>query len=273
MCLRRNVPGFVGPVTPLAAGELVLRRNSGYGRTMAPGGVCRVPVGWVPDVRMLLPAILLLTVGATAPPLTDGVTERIIATARAIDPASLAFDRSTTSVKKGGGMVTRTAVVERWDGRQWALVSYNGRVPTPEQRRETEKQTRAVPVPGYHQMATLIAAATERHVDAQGRMVLTIPQLPANAVRTDSKDISRYLSAEAVIGHADGQPYVERLTVRSRENFKLNFLIKVTSFSQVSDYAPAADGRPRLTQQAVVSQGDLLGIPGGMKSDTVFAYR
>lgn len=240
---------------------------------MAPGGVFPSTGRMVPDVRLLLPVVLLLTTGTAAPPLTDGVTERIIATARAMTPAELAFDRSTTSVKKGGGMVTRTAVIERWDGRQWALVSFNGKPPTAEQRRGVEKETRAVPVPGYHQMAGLIAAATERRTDDQGRTVLVIPQLPANAVRTDAKDISRYLSAEAVIGHANGQPYVERLTVKSHENFKLNFLIRVTSFSQVSSYAPAADGRPHLTAQAVVSQGDLLGIPGGMKSDTVFAYR
>jgi hypothetical protein len=222
---------------------------------------------------LLLPLVVLLGVGATAPPLNDEDCKQIIAAARALTPATLAFDRTTTLVRKGGPVNTRTQLVERWDGRKWVLVSHNGKPPTAEQRRDIEGKSQAAPVPGYHQMAALIAAVTARRTDDQGRTVLIIPQLPANSVRTDDKDISRHLGAEALLGSAGGQPYVARLTVTSHEHFKLNLMITVLNFRQSSDYAPAPDGRPRLTNQAVVSQGALLGIPGGEKSETVFAYR
>ncbi|KPF77924.1 hypothetical protein IP88_05090 [alpha proteobacterium AAP81b] len=223
-------------------------------------------------MRLLLPLAFLLTAAISAPA-GDVVLDRIIASANAAGPANLAFDRTTTMVKKGGPMNTRTVLVERWDGKRWHLVTFNGKPPTPEKRREVEPATRAVPVPGYYRLAALVAAATERRTDAEGRLVLIIPRLPDQAVRTDDKDISRYLSGEAVIDSAGGQPYVARLTLRSHENFKLNFLITVKHFEQVSEFAPAADGPPRLISESASSQGSLLGVPGGMKSETVFAYR
>lgn len=224
-------------------------------------------------MRYLLPLVLVLASAAATAPLTDPVSERIIATARSSTPAELSFDRTTTMVRDGGGSTTRTVLVERWDGRRWSLVRRNGRVPTAEERRAAEAEAKAAPVPGYYRIADLISAATERRTDADGRTILVIPVLPANSVRSDSSDISRHLSAEATIVTANGQPYVERLHVKARENFKLNMLIRVHSFEQISEYGMDATGKPRLRAQTADSRGSMFGFPGGMKSEITYAYR
>ncbi len=223
-------------------------------------------------MRHLLPLAVLLAGAAAAPP-ADPVADRIIAAARATTPAQLSFDRTTTMVRDGGGSTNRTVRIERWDGRRWSLVRVNGRPPTPEERKAAEAEARAAPVPGYHCLAGLVAAATERRTGADGRTILVIPVLPSGSVRTDSSDISRHLSGEAVIGTAAGQPFVERLHVKSRDDFKLNMLIKVTSFEQVSEYGLDAAGRPRLRTQTADSRGSMFGFAGGMKSETTYAYR
>jgi hypothetical protein len=218
----------------------------------------------------LLPLAFALLSGAAS---TDPLRDRLIADARAVSPATLNFDRSTSLVRKGGGTLTNVSMVERWDGNGWTLISHNGRAPSQTQKREAERLAGAVPVPGYHRVAGLLAAATEARQDAQGRTVLTIPVLPPNSVRTDTGDISSHLQAEALVGTRDGKPFVEQVHVTARETFKLNPLIKVKSFDMVSTYAMDAGGRPRLASQTAESVGSVFGIIGGETSKVSFTYR
>lgn len=217
---------------------------------------------------LLLPLIgLALTAALPADPLRDS----IISEARAIDPARLSFDRTTNSVRQGGGSTTRTTLVERWDGRRWTLVSINGRPPTDKERKEAG--SRAGLVPGYHRLAQIVGGATERTSDAQGRTVLKIPALPAGSVKTNDNDISSHMQAEAVIATHNGKPWVQQLRVTAKEAFKLNLLIKVTAFEQVSDYRLDPSGQPRLVSQTADSRGSMFGYSGGQKSEAVYAYR
>jgi hypothetical protein len=218
----------------------------------------------------LLPLAFTLLSAASS---TDPLRDRLIADAQAVSPATLDFDRSTSLVRKGGGTLTNMSMVERWDGNGWTLVSRNGRTPTPTQKRDAEKLAAAVPVPGYHRIATMLATATEARQDAQGRTVLTIPVLPANSVRTDTGDISSHLKAEAFVATRGGKPFVESLHVTARETFKLNALIKVKSFDMVSTYAIDSNGRPRLAGQTANSVGSVFGIIGGESSQVTFTYR
>ncbi|GGE04790.1 hypothetical protein GCM10011529_08920 [Polymorphobacter glacialis] len=219
---------------------------------------------------VLMTSAMLLAVTTTA---MDPVRNRIVADAGAMTPASLAFDRTTKSVRTGGGTTTNTLKVERWDGHKWALVSINGRNPTGGERAEAEKLAAASPVPGYHRLAALLATATESVTDSQGRTVIKIPVLPAGTVRTDSSDISGHLKAEVVLSSRDDKPWAERVKVTAREPFKMNMLIKVLSFEQVSEYKLDADGRPRLDRQIADSAGTMFGFPGGEKSEITYAYR
>lgn len=228
-------------------------------------------------VRTLLVVPVLASLLLAAAPADElrlePLREAIITDARAADPASISFDRTTTAVRRGPGIKEKTVTVERWDGKRWALVSVNGNAPSASHMKTFRKATAASPVPGYHRMATLLAAASDISVDGDGRKVLKIPVLPAGTVHTDTADISSHLSGEAVIASNDGKPYVLRLKVRARENFKLNLLIKVTNFEQVSDYRLGPDGRPRLASQSADSKGQMFGFTGGETNEVTYAYR
>lgn len=203
----------------------------------------------------------------------EPLREAIITDARATDPASIAFDRTSIAVRRGPGIKERTETVERWDGSKWTLISVNGKPPTATHLKSFRKATAANPVPGYHRLAALMAAASDVSSDGDGRKILKIPVLPPGTVRTDTGDISSHLSGEAVIASNDGRPYVARLKVKARENFKLNLLIKVTNFEQISEYRLGPDGRPRLASQSADSKGSMFGFTGGQTDEVTYAYR
>jgi hypothetical protein len=215
-------------------------------------------------------ASLLLVAAA---PLPDAQRDRILADARATGPDALSFDRTTRSVRTGGGSTTTTALVERWDGKRWTLISQNGKRPTQTMRERAAKQTAANPVPGYHLIAGLLAVPGESVTDAQGRTVLSLAQLPRGTVRTDSGDISDHLRGEITIVSRAGKCWVERVRFVQRESFKMNLLIRVNSFEQVLDYKLDDKGMPRLASQTATSAGTMFGFPGGENSQVPYTKR
>jgi hypothetical protein len=232
----------------------------------------------LPMRRILLASFAVLLVAAGLPPLGDVVQDplrdQIIASAKAVPPAKLSFERTTRLERKGGGSLTKQLRTERWDGMRWTLVSVNGHTPSERERRSLSRRSDAANVPGYHELARIVAVANASRIDSRGRTVLLVPVLPAGSVLADGKDISAHLQAEAVLGSRnDGEPWVERLTVTAREPFKLNFLIKVTSFEQVNNYRISTDGEPRLIAQQNDSVGSMFGYSGGEKSEVLYAYR
>lgn len=224
--------------------------------------------------RAMLPFLLLALTGASVPTASvsanDGLREQIVAAAAALPPAGLAFERVTRLERKGGGSKVSQVRIERWDGVSWSLISIDGRAPTAS---EKNKIVHDNSVPGYHQLALIMAAATDRKVDDNGRTILLVPVLPKGSVVADGKDISKHLRGEAVLGMRGEEPWVERLTVAAREQFKLNMLIKVTRFEQINDYRLDASGRPRLMAQVNGSVGTMFGISGGETSEVLYAYR
>ncbi|KAB7648761.1 hypothetical protein [Polymorphobacter fuscus] len=227
----------------------------------------RLPLALAP--LAVLPALLLTAAAPVPAPLRD----RIVADAAAAPPSTLAFERGTRSVRTGGGMTTNVNTVDRWDGTRWTLVSLLGKPPTPAERHDHGRQVTLIPVPGYYQLGPIIAAATASSVDAQGRTILTIPVLPADAVRTDSGDISDHLQAEARLARRGDLVWVDQLHVTAREPFRMSMLIKVSSFDQTSEYQLAPDGTPRLVSQKSESVGSMFGFPGGEKAQVTFTYR
>lgn len=221
-----------------------------------------------------LSVLALMLMGASLPTSGDAVRDplkdQLVAAARAVLPSDLAFDRVTRLVRVGGGTTTRQVRVERWDGTRWTLVSINDRRPT---AADVAKVARVNIVPGYHELARILAASSEQRIDAEGRTVLIVPALPTGSVVADGKDISPHLKAEAVLGMRDGRPWVEQLRVSDRESFKLNMLIKVTNFEQVNNYRLDGQGVPRLMAQQNDSVGSMFGFSGGEKSEVVYAYR
>jgi hypothetical protein len=87
-------------------------------------------------VLRLLPLVLLIA----ATPIPQHLRDRLIAEAAAIAPEQLAFDRTTKSVRTGGGTTTKINLVERWDGTKWTLLSIAGAKPTSTQRHDHEER-------------------------------------------------------------------------------------------------------------------------------------
>jgi hypothetical protein len=220
-------------------------------------------------VLRLLPLVLLIA----ATPIPQPLRDRLIAEAAAIAPEQLAFDRTTKSVRTGGGTTTKINLVERWDGTKWTLLSIAGAKPTSTQRHDHERAAKAVPVPGYHRLATLLPAATTVETDSQGQAWWHIPRLPAGSVHTDSGDISDHLQADMRLGKRGDGYFVDQMHITARGGFKMNLLIKVTDFDQVIDYQPGSDGKPRLISQKSESKGTMFGFPGGEKAVVTFVYR
>lgn len=221
---------------------------------------------------LLCRIVLVLGVVAAAPVL-EPLRDRIIVDAQGMTPASLVFSRTTRLTKMSPVGNTSTTTTENWDGKVWALTSLNGKPPTLHQKRDAEKLATAVPVPGYHGLAAMLSAAYDSSNDDRGRIVLRIPILPPGSVSTDTGDISKHLKAEVTLSNRGGQPWVEHVRITARETFKLNALITVKSFEQLSDYKLDANGRPRLASQSADSMGSMFGFSGGEKSETTYAYR
>ena len=222
-------------------------------------------------VSFVLPALLLMAAGPIAVP--GAQREAIVAEAASVRPENLAFDRASNAVRRGGGTTTTTTSVDRWNGRAWTLVSIGGKPPSRDQRKAHARGLGSAPVPGYHRVAPLLAAATSSRLDAEGRTLWLIPTLPAGSIFTDNGDISSHLRGEARIARRGDSIWVDQVQIRERETFKLNILIKVTSFAQTIDYELDDDNKPRLVAQASESAGTMFGFPGGEKALATFTYR
>ena len=79
-----------------------------------------------------LSSVLLIA----AAPVPTAVRDRLIADAIALPPEQLAFDRTTKSVRTGGGTTTKISLVERWDGKKWTLLSIAGAKPSAAERHD-----------------------------------------------------------------------------------------------------------------------------------------
>lgn len=223
--------------------------------------------------RMILPVVAGLLATAAPAQGPAPVRDAIIADAARIQPTALAFDRTTTATKHSPLGRETSVTIERWDGRSWALVSVNGGAPKSSQRKYFQAATVDAPVPGYHRLAPMLAAAGESSADDKGRRILRIAVLPAGSVRSERDDISSHLSGEAVISTSKGKPWVSQLNLRAREVFKLGGRIKVTEFRQTLDYDLGPDGRPRLISQSAQSKGQMFGFGGGEVNKVTYTYR
>lgn len=212
----------------------------------------------------LIAAALLST--ASAP---EQVRDRVLAEARAITPATLAYDRTVNFTQAGGGEKATQTRVDRWDGRGWTLLSLDGKPPSADDVAKHRKAATAAPVPGYHRL-TMLNGATAT-TDAQGRTVLRLATLPRGSVTTSGKDVSEHFTAEAIVA-AGPRPYVQQLRSTARAPFRVMLVAKIESFVTVSDYR--LDGNtPRLVKQVAEIRGSMMGKAGTQRVETIFTYR
>lgn len=220
----------------------------------------------MPRKSVLLVPLALLCVAATP---AEQVRDRVLAEARAISPATLAYDRTVNFTQAGGGEKATQTRVDRWDGRGWTLLSVDGKPPTADDVAKHRKAASAAPVPGYQRL-TMLNGATAT-TDAQGRTILRMATLPPGSVITSGKDVSKQFTAEATIA-AGLRPYVQQLRSVARAPFRMMLVAKIESFVTVSDYR--LDGNtPRLVRQVADVRGSMMGKDGTQRVETLFTYR
>lgn len=208
---------------------------------------------------------------SAAPAAADALLDRLRADAAAADPAGIAFESVVTAV--GPRSDEERVTVERWDGREWTLVSLNGKPPSAQEaakfrRQKADERT----VPSYGRLATYLSGPAEKRTDAAGNTLYFIPELPRGSFLLWG-DNSRHFSGEAVVAQSPAGPYVRRFRAWVREPFRMRVLLRVERFDLVNDYA-IENGRPVLVRQQSDSNGSVMGQTGKMRVESQFSgYR
>ena len=201
----------------------------------------------------------------------ETVRDRVVAEARTLSPATLAFERTITVTQADAKDKASQTRVDRWDGKTWTLVSLDGKPASADDRAKHAKAATAGAVPGYYRLATMLAASTAT-TDAQGRTMLRAATLPPKSVFTSGKDVTQNFGAEAIVA-GGARPYVQQLRLTARAPFRMMMVAKIESFVTVSDYARDANGTPRLIRQVADIRGSMMGKGGNQHVETNFTYR
>jgi hypothetical protein len=220
-------------------------------------------------MRLLIASLsfLLLVAAAPAP---DPLLEKVIAGARAVTPATTAFERTARTTSKDEKGATETRVrVDRWDGNQLVPVSIDGKPPTPEQLAEVKKATAGRPVPGYHRVADFLKNGAVRVPDPQGRTVYRVTGLPKGTVNI-GKDISANLVGEAVVDTSGSQPYVSRLRVYLPKPLSFFMVAKLDAYEQINEYRLGPGGKPALFKALQAMSGAQFGKAGSTRTEATY---
>lgn len=203
-------------------------------------------------MRALIAATLaLLAFGA--PARADAVLDRLRADAERAD--AVGFERTTREEKQTSKGPVVEVRVDRFDpkapeGRQWTLVSVNGRVPSTRQRAEHRKLVSSFPVPGFYRLSAILAGEPTRSIDAQGRTLYRWQSLPAGSIPTPGSDISRQMAAEAVVEKVAGRPVFKSVRLFAPKPFKVMSIARVNRFDQLNNYELMNGAVPVLISQA-----------------------
>lgn len=211
-------------------------------------------------------ALVTLLAGGAAPA-PDPLLQSVIAGARAVTPASIAFERSVREVatEAGGKPVTRT-VVDRWDGKAMTVVSIDGRPPTPAESAAIAKANAGRPLSSYARVAQFLGGSVRRLPDPQGRTVYRIESLPKGTVDI-GRDVSAGMTGEAVVDTSGPVPYVARLRLALAKPISFFLVAKLDALEIVNEYRIGPGGRPALVRQSRTLSGAQFGKAGTTRAE------
>jgi hypothetical protein len=187
-----------------------------------------------------------------SPARADAVLDQIRAEARATPMTP--FER-TVRVEQG----SRPPVVrvDRFNpaapaGRQWTLVSVDGRAPTSDEVSEHARQVNAQPVPGFHRLPTLLQGPPTA-IERQGpRTVYRWAALKKGAAPSgQGPDFSERLSAEATV-LTGARPVLEQVRVFAAEGFGVMGVARINRFESLSRYTQGSRGHQLAGQNTEV---------------------
>ncbi len=111
---------------------------------------------------------LVLVLLAGTPARADAVLDRL--RTEAAKAGVRGFERTTRKAKTTPKGPVTDVRVDRFDpraaaGRQWTLLSVNGRPPTPTDQGEHRKLVSSLRVPGFYRLSAILAGEPERRTD------------------------------------------------------------------------------------------------------------
>lgn len=195
---------------------------------------------------------------------------RIIADARALPPASIAYERqSRTILQEKGGESSSSNRVDRWDGRGFTLVSVDGKPPAAKDVEAFSKATASRPVAGYHRLADLLTTSAVRLSDPQGRIVYRVAGLPKGTM-TIGKDVSANVVGDFFVDNSGAQPYVTRARMVLAKPISFFMVAKLDSLELTNEYKLDAKGRPYLSRVVQTMPGAQFGKQGYTRTETIY---
>lgn len=201
----------------------------------------------MPVARPAFLAALLLASAARADPQLDFLR------AEATRAEMQGFERTTREERQeDGGKISVS--VDRFNpraaqGKQWTLVSVDGRAPTRAEAAEHQKRVSSFPVPGYYRLAAILAGTPSQHSDEQGRTVYRWSSLPKGSIPTPGPDVSERMAAEAVVEKVAGRPMFSRVRIYAPKPFAILSVARLKSFDLLNIYRPGSGGTPFLAAQ------------------------
>ncbi|WP_426164255.1 hypothetical protein [Sandarakinorhabdus sp. DWP1-3-1] len=218
-------------------------------------------------IALALSALSLSPVAA-AP--ADPLLVQIVAGARAVPPASIAFERSVRTLAQEGAAAPETQLrTERWDGKVLTPLTVGGKPASAEDVARIRKAAAARPIAGYYRIADYLGGKARRVADAQGRTVYRVEGLPKGSIDI-GKDISANLVAEALVDTSGPVPFVSRLRIMLAKPLSFFLVAKLDTFEVVNEYKPGPGGRPALVRQTQSLAGAQLGKAGTTRTETIY---
>lgn len=190
---------------------------------------------------------------AALPARADAILDRLRTEAARAEV--IGFERTTREEKQTAKGPIVEVRVDRFDprapaGRQWTLVSVNGRAPTLREQGDHRKLVTSLPVPGFYRLSAILAGEPQRSVDADGRILYRWTSLPPGSMPTPGPDISTRMAAEAVVEKVGGKPIFRSVRLYAPKPFPVMAVAKVKAFDLQNYYADGAEGVPVLVSQS-----------------------
>ncbi|MFL5238775.1 MAG: hypothetical protein ACJ8EL_14445 [Rhizomicrobium sp.] len=224
-------------------------------------------------------SILCFASVALAQQNADALKQRVLSQAQNSSADDYAFTRTIRSEQSQGGKTEKKVTVERFDptkpaDARWTLVSVDGAPPSADTLNTFRKEVakRRI-VPGYHRIANYFGAPATASTDSRGRTVFRFASLPKGSVTVLDTDVSESCSAEALLGDANGTPFVEQMHFTVKP-MRLKLVMKLQKYETTAHYRMGPDGKPQLVESTSELSGSGMGQEGTMRTTTTYSdYR
>lgn len=218
-------------------------------------------------------ALLSLSIASAslAAPAADPVLQKVIAGARAVPPSSISFERTSRLVAKDESGASETTVrVDRWNGKQLALISKDGAPASADDIARQAKAGKGRPVAGYYRIGDFLSGGARRISEKPGQIVYRVDRMPKGSIDLNG-DKSDKFSADAVVDTSGAVPMVTRFHIFLPKPFSIMFIAKVDKFDIQNDYAIGKDGRPALARSVQQMAGAQFGKAGEQRTEITYS--